>query len=161
MADINAKVDVTRNGRGQIISYGVENTNTYSPILLSDRNRQLLKKYNRSSFLDNVDAEFSEFTEIEGLLDLGLAAETSTQGRIYIEIPREVDLEYVADLAELITEEVGSGNVLTPPSGQSGTTTTTTPFGTSTTSGGGTANSTGEGNSGILGAVGGALGGIF
>jgi len=33
MADINAKIDVKRNGRGQIISYGVENTATYSPIL--------------------------------------------------------------------------------------------------------------------------------
>jgi len=116
MADTNAKVDVTRNGRGQIISYGIENTNTYSPILLSDRVRQLLKKYNRSSFLDNVDAEFSEFTEIQGLLDLGLAAETSTEGRIYIEIPREVDLQYIADLSELVN--VGAGNVPGASGGQ-------------------------------------------
>lgn len=121
MADTNAKIDVTRNGRGQIISYGVENYATYSPILLSDKNRQTLKKYNKSEFVDRVDVEIKEFTEQEGLLDLNLAAEITTFGKIYINIDREVDLQYISDLSELATGNTtiggGGGTSGTPNPG--------------------------------------------
>ena len=101
MADTNAKIDVKRNGRGQIISYEVENTATYSPILLSATNRQPLKKYGKASFLDNVDSEIKEFTQVEGLEtsnQFALPVNITTFGNVYIEVDREIDLQYVANI---------------------------------------------------------------
>jgi hypothetical protein len=101
MADLNAKIDVKRNGRGQIISYEVENTATYSPILLSDINRQPLKKYGKASFLDNVDSEIKEFTQVEGLETSNQVASPvniTTFGNVYIDVDREIDLQYVANI---------------------------------------------------------------
>jgi hypothetical protein len=113
MADTNAKIDVKRNGRGQIISYEVENTATYSPILLSNVNRQLLKKYGKRSFLDNVDAEIKEFTEEEGLESspqIALPVNITSFGNVYIEINREIDLQYVANIDSNTTGNTTTGN---------------------------------------------------
>ena len=113
MADTNAKIDVKRNGRGQIISYEVENTATYSPILLSNVNRQLLKKYSKKSFLDNVDAELKEFTEVESLQNttqIALPVNITSFGNVYIEINREIDLQYVANIDSNTTGNTTTGN---------------------------------------------------
>jgi hypothetical protein len=101
MADLNAKIDVKRNGRGQIISYEVENTATYSPILLSNVNRQLLKKYGKRSFLDNVDVEIKEFTQLEILnasVQIPVPATVTSLGNVTINLSREIDLQYVANI---------------------------------------------------------------
>jgi hypothetical protein len=113
MADLNAKIDVKRNGRGQIISYEVENTATYSPILLSNVNRQLLKKYGKKSFLDNVDTEIKEFTEAEGLessAQIALPVNITSFGNVYIELNREIDLQYVANIDSNTTGNTTTGN---------------------------------------------------
>jgi len=113
MADTNAKIDVKRNGRGQIISYEVENTATYSPILLSNVNRQLLKKYGKKSFLDNVDAEIKEFTQLEILNSspqIPIAATVTSLGNVTINLSREIDLQYVADIDSNATDNTTTGN---------------------------------------------------
>lgn len=116
MADLNAKIDVKRNGRGQIISYEVENTATYSPILLSNVNRQLLKKYGKRSFLDNVDVEIKEFTQVEILnssVQIPVPAIVTSLGNVTINLSREIDLQYVANIDSNTTGNTTTGNTTT------------------------------------------------
>jgi hypothetical protein len=110
MADINAKIDVKRNGRGQIISYGVENTATYSPILLSDTNRQPLTKYSKSSFFDNVDAEIKSITQRQDLEDANLSVEITNTEQLYVPLTPNIEFSYIANLSE-----VASGFDITSP----------------------------------------------
>lgn len=58
---------IKRNGRGQIVSYEIEDTKsqTYGEVLLSNTNSQEFEKYNVTSFRANVDSDIVEFAENE------------------------------------------------------------------------------------------------
>lgn len=61
------KRSTKRNGRGQIVSYEIEDTKsqTYGEVLLSNTNAQEFEKYNVASFRANVDSDIVEFVENE------------------------------------------------------------------------------------------------
>ena len=117
MADTNAKIDVKRNGRGQIVSYGVENTSTYSAVLLSDTNRQTLTKYSKSSFFDNVDAEFESITQKADLEGTNVSVEVTTTQQLYVPLSPNIQFSYIANFTAPMVGTMLVGGESSPSSG--------------------------------------------
>lgn len=101
-----------RNGRGQIVSYEIEDTTsqTYGEVLLSNTNSQEFEKYNVASFRANVDSDIVEFAENEEYQSQktqvniplpGLFANQSinfeTTSAAIVNANPQVDLEYIAE----------------------------------------------------------------
>ena len=102
-----------RNGRGQIVSYEIEDTTsqTYGEVLLSNTNAQEFEKYNVVSFRANVDSNIVEFAENEEYksqktqINIPLPGLFANSGPLTIETTSaaivdanpQVDLGYIAE----------------------------------------------------------------
>ena len=120
------KRSTKRNGRGQIVSYEIEDTKsqTYGEVLLSNTNAQEFEKYNVVSFRANVDSDIVEFAENEeyksqaiqinlpllGLLGRNRTIEKTTAE--FVNANPGVDLEFIAEpyIDNELINNSGGGN---------------------------------------------------
>ena len=109
-----SKRSTKRNGRGQIVSYEIEDTKsqTYGEVLLSTTNTQEFKKYEISSFRENVDSNIVEFAENEeykstkvkvniplpGLFGVNQSLDFQTTSAAIINANPKIDLGYIASI---------------------------------------------------------------
>ena len=122
------KRSTKRNGRGQIVSYEIEDTKsqTYGEVLLSNTNAQEFEKYNVVSFRANVDSDIVEFAENEEyksqaiqvniplpsvLASIGpLTIETTTAALVNAD--PQIDLQFIAEpyIDNQLINNGGGGN---------------------------------------------------
>lgn len=120
------KRSTKRNGRGQIVSYEIEDTKsqTYGEVLLSTTNEQKFEKYETNSFRANVDSNIVEFAENEeytsdevsvniplpGLFGGNQLLNISTTSKAIVDANPQIDLgEIISIFIDTANNNNGSG----------------------------------------------------